>query len=308
MHGGKVKRELGLLALLAAVVATVSIVNPAFLTAQNAKDILVQVAPFAVLACGMAFVVVLGEIDISIGSMVGLLAVVLGIGTSPALMGAPVGVVTTVMFATGAALGCLNGLLATYGRVPSIIVTLGTLSLFRGATELLLKGEWVTDAPKSFINDTAAITIAAAVVLGTWVVATKTPLGLRVYAAGGNPEAAKVRGLDVKKLRLLAFVTMGLLAALAALISVPQMSVIESGIGAGWELFVVTCVVVGGVSITGGRGSIVGVVIGVLLLGTVRTVLVFLKLGDDAVYWERAIQGAFILVAVLADRLMVKKR
>jgi ribose/xylose/arabinose/galactoside ABC-type transport system permease subunit len=101
---------------------------------------------------------------------------------------------------------------------------------------------------------------------------------------------------------------MGLLAALAALISVPQMSVIESGIGAGWELFVVTCVVVGGVSITGGRGSVVGVVIGVLLLGTVRTVLLFLKLGDDAVYWERAIQGAFILVAVLADRLMVKRR
>ena len=149
---------------------------------------------------------------------------------------------------------------------------------------------------------------AALVVVATWVVATKTPLGLRVFASGGNPEAAAVRGLPVKSYRLAAFVVMGLLAAVATLISVPQLSIVESGVGTGWELFTITCVVVGGVSITGGRGTVLGVVLGVMLLGIVRTVLLFLKLGDQAVYWERSVQGAFIIAAVLADRFSGRKK
>ena len=131
--------------------------------------------------------------------------------------------------------------------------------------------------------------------------AHRTPLGRRLYAVGSNPDAARMAGLPITRVKLFAYTLTGLLTAVAALVSVPQLGVIESGVGVGFELLVVTAVVVGGTSIRGGAGTIAGTLIAVLLLGTVRTVLLFLKLGDAAVYWERAIQGAFILVAVLLD-------
>ncbi len=303
------RREWALLALLAAMVVGVQLKNPGFVTVQNMRDVLVQVAPFAIMACGAAFVIVLGEIDISIGSMAGVLAAFLGTAVSMTHWGWPIWTSVGLMLAMGGALGLANGVLVVFGKVPSIIVTLGMLTGLRGVTELVLKGEWVTDLPDGlrkfgigeWLGLPVPIFVAVGVCVAAWIAATQTPLGLRVYAVGGNPDAASMRGLNAKGLRILAFVTMGVLTAIAALISAPRLSVIESGFGAQWELFVVTCVVVGGVSIKGGKGTIPGVLIAVLILGIVRTALLFLKLGDDAVYWERAIQGALIILAVLTD-------
>jgi ribose/xylose/arabinose/galactoside ABC-type transport system permease subunit len=129
-------------------------------------------------------------------------------------------------------------------------------------------------------------------------------LGLRVYALGSNPQAAAMRGVPSDRLRLVLFALVGLAAAMATLFSATQLQVVESGFGAGYELTIIAAVVVGGTSIRGGVGSIWGSVVGALLLGAVSTILIFLKLGDSATYWERAIQGGLILLAVTGDAFL----
>jgi rhamnose transport system permease protein len=304
------RRESGVACLLGFMFAAAGIVNPAFLTAGNLSDMLVQCVPAMIVGCGLTFVIVTGEIDISVGSLLGLLAALMGVLASPQRLGLPVSVVIIATLAAGASVGFLNGLLVTIGRVPSIIVTLGMLSALRGATELLMGGEWITDLPPGLrtIGTGALWTVpvsvwiaAICIALSLWL-AQRTPLGLRLYAIGSNPEAARLAGLPIISAKLFAFTLTGVLTAVAALVTVPQLGVIESGLGVGFELLVVTAVVVGGTSIRGGSGTVAGTLLAVFLLGTVRTVLLFLKLGDAAVYWERAIQGAFIIAAVLLDR------
>jgi ribose/xylose/arabinose/galactoside ABC-type transport system permease subunit len=139
------------------------------------------------------------------------------------------------------------------------------------------------------------------VVALAWILANRTAWGRRVFAVGSNADSARLAGISVERTKLAAFGLAGLLVAVATLVSVPRLSVVDSGVGVGFELLVVTCVVVGGVSIRGGTGTILGVVIGVLLLSSVRTVLIFLQLGESSLYWERAIQGTLILAAVMGD-------
>jgi len=305
------QREYGVLALLALTVAVVAAVNPAFLKLDNLRDMLVHVAPAAIVACGLTLVIVTREIDISVGSLMGLLAAVVGILTSPQRVGASVAVGVLVTLLAGTGVGFVTGLLVTLGRVPSIIVTLGMLTALRGATEMTMRGEWITELPAGLrfwgIGTLGGVPVclwvAAAVIALTSAITRVTPLGRRLYAVGSSPRSAFLAGLSERKLKLFAFTFTGLLTALATLVSAPQLSVIESGTGVGFELLVVTCVVVGGTSINGGKGTVFGSTLGVLLLGIVATVLIFLKLGEMSTYWERAIQGAFILVAVLADHL-----
>lgn len=305
------QREYGVLAMLVLTITSVGIVNPAFLSAGNLKDMLVQCVPCAIIACGMTLVIVMGEIDISVGSMMGLLAALVGLLTSSQHYGLPVAAGVALTLLAGASLGMVNGLLVAFGRVPSIIVTLGMLTVLRGITEIVMGGKWITDLPRGlrFLGTGAvlgvpvSLTVTGVVIAAFVVLARETPVGRRIYASGSNPESARIAGLPVRRLKILVFTITGLLTAVAALVSVPQLSVIESGVGSGLELLVVTSVVVGGTSISGGKGSIIGSILGVLLLGMVRTDLIFLRLGEMSTYWERAIQGAFILMAVLVDHL-----
>jgi rhamnose transport system permease protein len=309
------RREYGVLGLLLVTIAVVQCVNRGFLSAGNIRDMLEQCAPFAIMACGMTLVILTREIDISVGSMVGLLAAVAGIACAASRMGLPVWVAVLITCAAGTLLGLTNGVLVTYGKVPSIIVTLAMLIVLRGVTEMIMGGEWITDLPAglrylgtgSIAGIPVPVAVAMVVIALAIVLARETPLGRWIYAVGSNPTAAAMRGLPVLRVKLFVFALMGFLTAVATLVSVPRLSVIESGLGTGWELFVVTCVVVGGTSVSGGRGTIIGSVLGVLLLGIVRTVLIFLRLGDEATYWERAIQGVFILAAVLADRIAYRR-
>jgi ribose/xylose/arabinose/galactoside ABC-type transport system permease subunit len=303
------RREYGVLALLMLVVLGVSLFNPAFLQPGNLRDILVQAAPVVIIACGLTFVVVLGEIDISVGSLMGLLATVLGVLTTR--QGWPASTAIVATLALGAAVGLLNGALVTFGRVPSIIVTLGMLTALRGVTELLLGGEIVNNLPAALrvwgtgavLGVPISIVVAAVVVALAVLFARETPLGRRIYAAGSNPHAAKLAGLRLNTLKLFVFTLTGLLTGVATLVSAPQLDVIEAGFGRGMELLVVTSVVVGGTAISGGRGTIAGSVLAAILLSMIGTALIFLRLGESATYWERAIQGAFILLAVLADHV-----
>jgi ribose/xylose/arabinose/galactoside ABC-type transport system permease subunit len=300
------KREYGVALLLALTIAAVSIINPTFIQIENIRDILVAAAPFIIIAAGLTFVIVTGEIDISVGSLAGLCAAVLGLLASANHAHLNVALCILITLALGTCVGLLNGLLIAYLRVPSIITTLGMLTALRGVTELLMGGKWIQNLPDSlrfFGTGTFPIWTAAVVAIAAIVFAARTPLGRRIYAVGSSPHAARLAGLSPRRIKLFVFALTGFLTAVATTVSVTQLRTIQSGVGSGWELIVVTAVVVGGTSISGGRGTIIGTLLAMILLGSIRNMLNFLKLGPDTVYWERAIQGAFILVAVLIDHL-----
>lgn len=302
-------RVLGLCALILAIGGAMSWMNPAFLTVSNLLDVLCACAPALIVGCGMTLVVVAGEIDISVGSMMGALAAALGLLGSPRHTGWPAPLVMAVVIALGTAAGAINGWLVAFLRIPSIIATLAMLSLLRGVADLLLAGQWITDlSPDLRALGTGAwlgvpipIWIAGVVAASTWVFARRAAMGRYVYAIGDDAAAAAFAGLSTRRLRLFVFALTGALTGVAALVSLRQMSVVESGIGRGFELTVVTAVVVGGTSIRGGVGNIPGTALAVVVLGVVPTILVFLRAGDMTVYWQGAIQGAFILGAVLLD-------
>ncbi len=310
------RRELSLAGILVLLVAAVSAVNPHFLEAGNLRDVLTNAVPAVIVGCGVTFVIACAEIDISVGSMMGLLAAVLGVLTAPSHLGLPVWAGVAGVLVLGGALGLINGALVAFAGIPSIIVTLGMLTVLRGLTRVLMHGEWITDLPGgvrflgigSVLGVSPGIWAAAGVAVLAWGVARWGRIGLDVFAVGSNPEAAALRGISRRRVVLFAFTLAGVLTAVATLVSVPQQSVIESGIGEGLALLVITCVVVGGTSILGGTGTIPGTVLAALLLTMIGTVLIFLRLGQSAVYWERTIQGAFILAAVLADHLLRRRR
>ena len=281
-------RYLSVLLVFVLTVAAVSLMNPAFLSGKNLVDLLVQAAPVMIIGCGMTFVVLTGEIDISVGSQYGLLAALIGITSSPGEMGWSTPAVVGVILLAGLGLGLINGLLVAVARVPSIIATLGMLTILRGITDQVMGGEWITDLPEGIRKlgtgtlggVPVCLVVAGIVIVLTMVLARRTQLGLKLYAVGGNPDGAACARISPTRVRLFAFALTGLFTSVAALVAVPQQSVIESGIGAGMELVVVTAVLVGGTSIHGGRGGVIGTVIAALLLGSVRTILVFINLGE----------------------------
>lgn len=309
-------REAGVAGLILLTVMVVSIINPLFFSADNARDILINAAPGMIVACGLTMVVILGEIDISMGALMGLCAAVLGKLVSADHAALPVWLSCVIVLGLGTSVGLINGLLVTVGKVPSIIATLGMLTALTGVGDLVMAGETIGNFPAALRNLATGtvgplpvpVFVAVLSVLGFTVLMRSTPLGRRIYAAGSNPHAARLAALPVQRIKLFAFAMTGALTALATLISAPQLNVIEAGFGRQFELLVVTAVVVGGTSISGGVGTMIGSALGMLLLAQVRTVLIFLQLGNSATYWERAIQGGFILVAVLADHLGRKRR
>ena len=306
------QREIWVLALLVATVLVAGAVNRRFWSWENARDILHNAAPAVIAGCGMTLVIVTGEIDISVGSLLGLMAVVMGVLTSSEYLSQGAWAAVIAPLAVGAAAGLLNGLLVTFGRVPSIIVTLGMLTALRGLTQLIMQGHSIRGIPMSLrwfgqaspIGLPLAVWVAAAVVLVCIATAHLTPLGRRIYAAGSNPRAAPLAGVSLARIKLSVFFLTGLLTGVAAVVFVPRSGVIENNVGDGFELLVVTCAVVGGTSISGGKGTIIGTVLAAILLTMIGTVLIYLNVDP---HWNLAIQGAFILAAVLADHLVRRR-
>jgi ribose/xylose/arabinose/galactoside ABC-type transport system permease subunit len=307
------RREIWVLVLLALTVAAVGAWKPSFLSLGNAMDILGHAAPAVIIGCAMTLVIVTGEIDISVGSLLGLCAAVLGLlsyGTDPAVP-VPAGAAAAAL--TGLGVGMLNGALVTLGRVPSIIVTLGMLTVLRGVTNLVMRGENIYGRPESLralatgtlLGVPLSVWAAAAVVVATMLLARRTPLGLRIYAVGSNARAAPLAGVHVGRTKFIVFALSGLFTGVAAVLLAPRNSLIQANVGDGMELLVVTAVVVGGTSVSGGTGTVAGTVLAVLLLAMVPTVLTYVSAPPE---WRLAIQGAFILAAVLADHLFRGRR
>lgn len=299
------------LAIGALVVAgAVGVMNPSFVAGGNLLTIVATLVPVLIISAGVAVVVIAGEIDISVGAMYGTLAAMLGVLSSPTHLGCPWWVSVLAVLAAGGVLGAVNGVIVVWGRVPSIVATLAMMSVLRGVTQVILGGEWIKDLPPgvrvlgtgSIANIPTPIVVGGCVVAGVAWMLRHGRTGVRLYATGDNSAAAAYARVRTGPIRIGAFVFSGTLVGLAACFCVTQLAVVESGLGAGLELAVVTAVVVGGVSMSGGRGHVVGVAAAVLLLGLLPSIPTYLKLGEAAAHWERAFYGVCILAAVMGDR------
>ncbi len=308
-------REYGLVVLISAITLAVCLFDLGFLLPGNLRDILVRAAPTAIVACGVMLVVVTEEIDISVGSLMALLAAVMGLMLSSNEWDLPLWVGILGTLTLGTAVGLFTGVLVTLGRVPSIVVTLGLLTALRGITTLVMGGENIDGLPAKFqalakqgvAGLPLGVWVAAVVILLTGTIISHTPLGRRLFALGSSSYAAEMSGLSAKRLKLFAFAFTGFLTAVATLVEVPRLPKIESGIGVGFELLVVTCVVVGGVSISGGKGKLTGVLLAVILMTMIRPALTFVDLGEAGEKWTKAIQGLFIILAVVSDSIVTRR-
>lgn len=281
--------------------------NPSFFAADNLTDILVNSSFVAIAAVGMTMVIVSGGIDISIGSILGVCATVAG---TLAQNGTPVVLAFLAAIAVGALLGAINGALIAFANIPPIVTTLGTLSILRGALILVTKGQWITDLPPEFfisqkqfnIGGVLPIPVLAmllAVAIG-WFWMRYTTAGRTLYAVGGNSEAAQLAGINTRAVTLHVYTLNGLLVGVAAVLYAARFTSIQANAGLGFELGAITAAVVGGVSILGGSGSVVGALLGALLINVISTGAVFLKISP---FWLQTVQGGLILLTVLVDVL-----
>jgi rhamnose transport system permease protein len=280
-----------------------AVAAPNFFGRQQLLTILTTAAPVLVTACGIAVVIISRQIDISIGSQFALCSVFAGL---MAKAGWPMPVVALGAIATGAMLGAFNGVFVALLGLPSIVVTLATMVTWREALRWWREGEFVKDLPDGFqwfgfgqTGGQAAILVSAVLVFGVLAFAMKhLAAGRFIYAVGSDREAARLAGIRPKVVTFGVFVLTGALIGLAALLNAIRFADVDPKTGTGLELQTIAAAVVGGVAISGGRGNLWGVLVGVLLLSCIAPALVFLRMPPQ---WEKAIQGAIILLAVAAD-------
>ena len=302
-------RELSVAAALALALIGLRIFAPAFFQPQPLLSLLTREAPTLVVACGMALVIISRQIDISVGSQFAVCSVGAGL---LAAANWPLALVLPASVAIGAVMGAVNGALVAGLRLPSIVVTLATMVTWREALRWLRQGQFVNlpDGVQWFgLSQSTGqwtLIITALVLLTLLALATKhAAAGRFVYAVGSDAEAARLAGIRPQLTTFCVFVFMGALVGLAAMMNVAQSPQVDPKSGSGLELKVIAAAVVGGVAVSGGRGKLWGVFVGLLLLACIAPALTHLHI---EAYWEKAIQGAIILLAVVADGLRTRRQ
>jgi rhamnose transport system permease protein len=304
------QRELAIAAAYAALLAALAVFAPAFYRGDQFRAILVAAAPLLVAVIGMTAIILTRQIDISVGSQFSLVGIASGL---LAKTGLPMPLVALCAVLLGAGLGAINGGLVAGLGLPSIVVTLATMVVFREGLRWAREGAFVRDLPPAFqwfgLGQDAGqwlIVLLAGVILAmtAWSL-SNLAAGRALYATGSSREAAFLAGIQPQRVTFAAFVALGALTGLAALMNAARFASVDPTAGSGLELQTIAAVVVGGVAISGGRGTLIGPLFGVLLLATIRPALIFL--GIEA-HWEKAIQGTIILLAVAADAARPDRR
>lgn len=304
------------LLVLVLMIAAMSILSDRFLTAANGWNILRQISVNVCLSIGMTMVIVGGGIDLSVGSMLALTgAVTAGLIKSPlpvewlgvqlefTLAGSIVAGLTVGML-----LGWFNGQIITRFRIPPFIATLGMLSIARGLTMLWTRGFPITGLGPSFasigtgsyLRIPVLVWISGGLVVLFLVITKKTRFGRYLYAVGGNEQAARLSGLNVDRIKLWVYTLAGGLSAVAGLIATSRLDSAQPNAGTGYELDSIAAVVIGGTSLSGGRGSIWGTVVGCMIIGVLNSGLVLLNVSP---FWQQVVKGGVILIAVAIDRM-----
>ncbi len=320
---------------IAALFIVVGLINPRFVASRNLQSILLANAYVAVAAIGMSVVIVSGNIDISVGSLIGVLASVSG---ALAVAGVPVFFAWAIPVVLSILMMMLQGALVAYLRIPSIVVTLGMLSILKGGLISVTNGVWISGMPDSFhlaqwrlldlfiaaepgkqaaVPDnlmafkpvfdllTMPVIFMLVLTLGAAWWMRNTAAGRSVYAVGGNAEAARLCGIPRERTLMMVFAVHGLFVGLAAVLFATQPSVIQSTVPPNLELTIITASVVGGVSILGGTGTVIGSTLAAILIAAIGSALIFVNISP---YWLRAAQGILILVTVLADIYRRRRR
>lgn len=314
-------REAGVLIALLVMCLFLSVATDGFLTSINLLNVGRQVSLLGIMAVGMTFVLIAGEVDLSVGStyaLAGLSSGMLIIAGWTLLPAIAAGILV------GMAIGLINGVLSTYGRLPSLIATLGMLSIVRGTALILTNGQPVTvNARNGAMPDVLQsfgfmgqgyvfgvipmqLVFFAIVAALAWALLSTTNFGFRIFAVGGSPKAARVSGIPVNQIKIWAFVLMGALAAFAGILSLAFLPSGQAGrTGLGLELDVIAATIVGGASLSGGEGTILGTILGVLIIGVMRNGLVLLGVSP---FVQELMIGLVIIIAVGIDKWTTRKR
>lgn len=303
---------IGVLIATVVLILIIGILHPRFLALNQLMDILSQATFVAILACGMAFLLSMRELDLSAGSIYGLTSMCAALlihAGMPSWFGALTGLVI------GALLGLTNGLLIQIFRLPSIIATLATLSIYRGLVFALSNGLQVVSLP---LTDPFAVFVGGSlfgIPTNVWVMVVvvalftlilhTTPFGYSVRSIGSNPEAAQFSGLPIHRVRLLAFVLMGVLGGLAGMLSLGYFGSSDPNLGVGYELLAIAAAVIGGTPLRGGKATIVGAALGSILLGVVGSGLAYFNV---PINWTDFATGSVILLAVALDSTVRRAR
>lgn len=295
----------GILIAFLVICILLSLATPYFLTSQNILIVLRQVSINGILAIGVTFVIITGGIDLSLGSVLALTGVVAAGFAHPDTY--PLMVPIGLALMTGLVIGAANGFIITFGKVAPFIVTLGMMTIARGLALVWSGGRPVTNLSPAFnyigggdfLFIPVPILLFLLVIILSGVTLKYTRIGRYIYAVGGNEEAARASGIRVNRVKLFAYILCGLLAGLAGVVLAARINTGQPNAGIAYELDAIAAVVIGGTSLMGGRGSIMGTVIGVLIIGVINNGLDLLNVSS---YYQQIVKGVIIIGAVLLDR------
>jgi len=309
------KREFGIFLFILILLAVFGSIEPRFFRSDNLSAILSSVGILMVVGAGQTLVIVTRNIDLSVGSTLGMAAMVMGMVARSRPDFPVIGLILIAMV-VGGICGLINGFLVSYGMIPSIIATLGTLAIFRGAVFLVSDNVQIdpNDVPKGIISlaTTSPIGIpwllifAFVAIVLVWYVSSQTLLGKRVYAVGSNPEGAISRGLSFNKITIMVFVFVGVLAGLGGVLYTARYATINpADVGRGLEFDVISAVVIGGTNIFGGSGTALGTALGCILIGILSNGLTVVGVSP---FWKACATGFLILLAVAIDNLVRRRQ
>lgn len=308
-------REVAIVIVIAAVIAVATAMNQSFLfSAQGWRDLLLTPSLLMVLAIGSAIVIITRNVDLSVGSTLAITAYMTG-RLFIDFPGIPIVAVVLIGVLVGAGLGLINGALVAFGKVPALVVTLGTMYIYRGVVLTWAGSDRInaSDMPREFLRlgtmQIASIPlltiVAAAVLIGVGYYLTTARGGREMYAIGSAPEAAKLYGLPVTKRVVYAFIASGALAGLTGVMYAARYGTVSAGAGSAWELQAIGAAVIGGVAIFGGSGTVWGAAFGAILLMTINRTLPIIGIPD---FWQRAVVGALIIGAIVLDRYLALRQ
>ena len=303
-------REFGLIAAIFFIALTLHLFSANFLTGSNFFVLSRQISFVVIIAVGMTFVILTSGIDLSVGSVVALVSVVTGY--TLVTLGLPVLVGIPLALAAGAIVGVVNGVLVVKTGVHSFVITLGMLGIARGvalgttggSTTSGFDSGFLALGQGAFLGIPIPVIIAAVVAVGAHVVLSRTTVGRHVYFVGSNEEAATLSGIKVGRIKLLVFTIAATLAALSAVVETSRLATAQPSAGAGYELVAIGAVIIGGASLMGGVGTILGTILGAVLLGLVTNGLVLLGVST---FWQQAVTGAIIILAVTLNTYRQRK-
>jgi len=300
----------GIFAILIVLCLILTIITERFAHPDNIFSVIRAFSYIAIMAIGECMVIITAGIDLSVGSIFGIAGVIAALSMHQWGIGIPLSILIAI--SVGLGFGIFNGLMITRVKLPPFIATLGTLSVARGLAYGITGGYTIAGFPNKFIymgqGYIGPVPVPALIMIGLAIIFSiflnRTIIGRRIYAIGGNEEAARISGIKVNNLKVIVYALSGGLAAIAGIVTIARLGVAQSTAGVGYELDVIAAVIIGGASVSGGAGSIFGAILGAAIMGVLRNGLVLLNV---SAYWQQTVIGAVILLAVTADYLRRRK-